>query len=163
MATEPPAINELIAILLRGHESRDFDYKAAVDWNEAADKKACCELVKDILAMANTAGGFIVIGVSEPPMGFSFDGVSPVQAKTFDTTRLNRLVYDLPHSLVRAGLSRRTNFHFGLSKAASPRKARIPATYSSKSPRPFPPTSTKAPLLRRIRIHFVSDPVLVHA
>jgi predicted HTH transcriptional regulator len=74
MANEPPAICELTAILLRGHESKDFDYKMAAQWNET-DKKACCELVKDILAMANTAGGFIVIGVSEPTTGFSLMGL----------------------------------------------------------------------------------------
>ena len=42
--------------------------------------------------MANTQGGFIVIGVSEPPNGFSFDGVTSDQAKSFDTTRLNRFL-----------------------------------------------------------------------
>ena len=79
----PTPAPELIAILLRGHESKDFDYKSAAEWDEK-DKKACCELVKDILAMANTLGGFIVIGVSESASGFSFDGVTPAQAKTFD-------------------------------------------------------------------------------
>src|ERR1700687_6091646 len=82
---------ELTAILLRGHESKDFDYKAAIAWNEG-DKAGCCAIVKDILAMANTQGGFIVIGVSEPPTGFSFDGVTSDQAKSFDTTRLNRFL-----------------------------------------------------------------------
>jgi hypothetical protein len=69
MAIEEAATNELVAILLRGHESKDLDYKAAMEWNEG-DKKACCELVKDILAMANTLCGFIALGVSELPSGF---------------------------------------------------------------------------------------------
>jgi predicted HTH transcriptional regulator len=42
--------------------------------------------------MANTRGGFIVIGVSEQPAGYSFDGVSSDQAETFDTTRVNRFL-----------------------------------------------------------------------
>jgi len=91
MATQPPAPNPLAEILLTGHESKEFDYKAPMKWNEA-DKGACCALVKDILAMANTSGGFIAIGVSEQPTGYSFDGLSPDQAKTFDTTRLNRFL-----------------------------------------------------------------------
>jgi hypothetical protein len=91
MADEPPAAAELIVILQRGHESKDFDYKSASGWNEA-DKKACCELVKDVLAIANTKGGFIAIGVSELSTGFSFDGVTPAQAESFDTTRLNNFL-----------------------------------------------------------------------
>jgi hypothetical protein len=42
--------------------------------------------------MANTIGGFVVIGVSEQPTGYFFDGVSSDQARTFDTTRLNRFL-----------------------------------------------------------------------
>src|SRR5260370_3225196 len=91
MAEKPTITSELTAILLRGRESKDFDYKAASAWDES-DKKACCELVKDILAMANTLGGYIAIGVSEQPGGFSFDGVSTTQADSFDTSRLNRFL-----------------------------------------------------------------------
>jgi hypothetical protein len=82
---------ELRAILLHGYESKDVDYKCPMSWNED-NKKACCALVKDILGFANTNGGFIVLGVSDRPSGFSFDGLSPEQTKTFDTTRLNRFL-----------------------------------------------------------------------
>lgn len=91
MAITPDRPDPGLTILLRGHESKDLDYKAAMRWDEQ-DKGACCELVKDILAMANTLGGFIVIGVGEQATGFSFDGLSPEQAKTFETSRLNRFV-----------------------------------------------------------------------
>jgi hypothetical protein len=90
-----PAISELTAILLRGHESKDFDYKMAALWNET-DKKACCELVKDILAMANTGGGFIVIGVSEPTTGFSLMGL----------LRLRRIIRHCPPEPLLAKLCR---------------------------------------------------------
>ena len=104
MATQPPFPNpELTAILLRGHESKDLDYKAAAGWNES-DKGACCALVKDILAMANTLGGFIVIGVSDQATEFSFDGVSSDQAKTFDTTRLNRFLQSYADPPINARL-----------------------------------------------------------
>lgn len=62
-----------------------------MSWNED-HKGACCALVKDILGMANTEGGFIVIGVSERSGGFVWDGLSPEQTKTFDTSRLNRFL-----------------------------------------------------------------------
>jgi len=68
-----------------------FDYKAATVWDEK-DKKACCEFVKDILAMANTQGGFIAVGVSEQSGGFTFDGLTDTQADSFETSRLNRFL-----------------------------------------------------------------------
>jgi hypothetical protein len=103
-AAQPPASNpELTAILLRGHESKDLDYKSAAAWSEA-DKRSCCELVKDILAMANTLGGFIIVGVSEQATGFSFDGVSPDQAKTFDTSRVNRFLQSYADPPINARL-----------------------------------------------------------
>jgi hypothetical protein len=108
MPNEPPAINELTAILLRGHESKDFDYKSAMEWDEV-DKKACCELVKDVLAMANTLGGFIAIGISEHPDKWSFDGVSTEQAKSFDTSRLNRFLQNYADPPINA-LLRKVNY-----------------------------------------------------
>jgi hypothetical protein len=94
---------ELIDILRRGYESKDLDYKGPMLWDES-DKKACCEVVKDILGMANTLGGFIVIGVSEAPTGFSWDGLNPEQSKTFDTTRLNRFVQNYADPPINARL-----------------------------------------------------------
>jgi hypothetical protein len=88
-----PAPSELIAIIRRGHESRELDYKAASAWSEK-NKKACCELVKDILAMANTTGGMIAIGVSEASTGFVWDGMSEEQAASYDTSRINRFLQE---------------------------------------------------------------------
>lgn len=82
---------ELLSILTRGYESKDLDYKGPCAWDET-NKKSCCELAKDILGMANTLGGFLVIGVSDESHGFMWDGLSAEQAKSFDTTRLNRFV-----------------------------------------------------------------------
>ncbi|MBL7204911.1 MAG: putative DNA binding domain-containing protein [Desulfobacteraceae bacterium] len=78
-------------ILLRGFESKDLDYKGPCQWDEK-DKKACCEIVKDILAMANTIGGYIVIGVSEKGNGFEWEGLTTKQAKSFETSRINRFL-----------------------------------------------------------------------
>jgi schlafen family protein len=78
-------------ILHRGFESKDLDYKNPCKWDEA-DKMACCRLVKDVLGMANTLGGFLVIGVSETATGFSWDGMSSEQNESFETTRFNRFL-----------------------------------------------------------------------
>ena len=110
--TEPPVPDKVIRVLLRGRESKDLDYKGPMGWSEG-DKGACCSLVKDILAMANTLGGFIVIGVSEQPTGYSLEGISADQAKSFDTSRLNRFLQaytDPPYQcLPEKSLSRRKN------------------------------------------------------
>jgi hypothetical protein len=82
---------DFAALISRGYESKELDYKSAIYWCEN-EKKGCCEIVKDILAIANHGGGWIIIGVSEIDSGFSPDGVSGEQASTFDTTRVNRFL-----------------------------------------------------------------------
>ncbi len=79
------------AILRRGFESKQLDYKGPCAWDEG-DKKSCCEIVKDILAIANTKGGWIAVGVREAPTGFSWDGLTDEQCKSFETSRLNRFL-----------------------------------------------------------------------
>ena len=82
----------LLQRIYRRYESKDLDYKSPVYWDEK-DKSLCCGLVKDILAMANSGGGDIVIGVEEPQSNaFVPVGLSDTQAKSFDTHRLNRFV-----------------------------------------------------------------------
>jgi predicted HTH transcriptional regulator len=99
-AATPP---ELIAILLRGFESKDLDYKGPMSWDEN-DRKGCCAVVKDILGVANTLGGFIVIGVSETATGFSSDGLTNDQLNTFDTSRLNRFLQNYADPPINARL-----------------------------------------------------------
>jgi Putative DNA-binding domain len=91
MAEVIPANNEILAILHRNFESKDLDYKGPIGWDSKA-KKACCELVKDIMAMANTQGGYIVIGIAELDHGFRLDGVSIEQAGTFESSEICRFV-----------------------------------------------------------------------
>jgi predicted HTH transcriptional regulator len=98
--SDDPA-RQLIAILRRGYESKDLDYKGPMSWDETG-KETCCGLVKDILGMANTAGGFIVIGVSETPTGFSWDGLSATQLQTFETSRVNRFLQNYAEPPINA-------------------------------------------------------------
>jgi hypothetical protein len=91
MESESDNQDYLRRILRRGYETKDFDYKGPLQW-DGSDKKERCELVKDILAMANTLGGHIVVGVSEVANGWNFEGVSHEQSKTFDSTKINAFV-----------------------------------------------------------------------
>lgn len=54
--------------------------------------------------MANTLGGFIVVGVSEPPTGFSWDGLTPFQLNSFDTSRVNRFLQNYADPPINASL-----------------------------------------------------------
>ncbi|MHC4660357.1 MAG: AlbA family DNA-binding domain-containing protein [Planctomycetota bacterium] len=79
------------AIIGLGFESKDFDYKGPCSW-DPSDKASCCGLVKDVLAMANTKGGHIVIGVEETETGYNFKGLTDEQMASFDTTKVNQFV-----------------------------------------------------------------------
>ncbi len=81
------ANRELVGIIERNCESKSLDYKGPLSW-DSKDKKSCCELVKDIIAIANTEGGYIVIGVAEKDEGFELVGVSAEQAGTYESTAL---------------------------------------------------------------------------
>lgn len=85
------ASTELTAIIERNFESKSLDYKGPMQWS-SSDKKACCELVKDIMGMANTEGGYIVIGVSELDVGFSLVGVNLEQAKSYESSEICRFI-----------------------------------------------------------------------
>lgn len=102
------AARQLIAILRRGYESKDLDYKGPMSWDETC-KEACCGLVKDILGMANTLGGFIVVGVSETPNGFSWDGLNPDQLASFETSRVNRFLQNYAEPSINTLLRKMSN------------------------------------------------------
>ncbi len=82
---------ELVNLISRPYESKEHDFKGPMKWDEK-DKKSCCEIVKDILALANTKGGFIVIGVEENTTGFNQTGLTLEQFASFETSRINRFV-----------------------------------------------------------------------
>jgi len=86
-----PMKQNLVEILLSGRETKELDYKAPCSW-DSNDKNALCELVKDIMALGNTKGGYLVIGVSEVPNGWKYEGLTDEQMKTFETTKVNQFV-----------------------------------------------------------------------
>ena len=85
------ANQQLIGIIERNCESKSLDYKGPMSW-DTKDKKSCCDLVKDILAIANTEGGYVVIGVAEKDEGFELVGVTSEQAGTYESTELCQFI-----------------------------------------------------------------------
>lgn len=82
--------SNLINVLLSGKETKEIDYKAPCKW-DSKDKKACCEIVKDILAFSNTKGGYLFIGVEENET-LTLKGLSDEQLSSFESTKINQFV-----------------------------------------------------------------------
>jgi len=80
-------------IVYRGVESEELDYKAAIDWKKLT-RTGKSKFVRHCLAMANTKGGYIVVGVGEDSAGQPslFTGLTPTQAKSFDPTIIGNFV-----------------------------------------------------------------------
>lgn len=80
-------------IVYRGVESEELDYKAAIDWKKL-NRVGKSKFVRHCLAMANTKGGYIVVGVGEDSAGQPslFTGLTPEQAKSFDPTIIGNFV-----------------------------------------------------------------------
>lgn len=80
--------------LLQNFETSDVDYKAPTPWKGSSDKRASCELVKDIIAMANSGGGFVIVGVEEPLDGksYRYSGLTTDDLQTWETTNVNKFL-----------------------------------------------------------------------
>jgi len=80
-------------IIYRGIESEELDYKAAQNWSKlSASGKA--KFVRHCLAMANTKGGYVVVGVGEDNSGKPalYTGLSDECAKSFDPTAVGNYI-----------------------------------------------------------------------
>lgn len=73
-------------------ESKNLDYKKSLNW-DTGSKDQKLEIIKDILAMANTQdGGRIVFGVKDKDNDFI--GLSEDDFKSFDQTKVNDLLHN---------------------------------------------------------------------
>ena len=75
------------SIIYRGVESDELDYKAAQNWQKLP-RSGKAKFVRHCLAMANTKGGYVVVGVGEDSAGQPavFTGLTPEEAQSFDPT-----------------------------------------------------------------------------
>jgi len=74
-------------------ENDELDYKAAQNWREL-NRRGKSKFVRHCLAMANTKGGYIVVGVGEDETGKPcvYTGVDDRESKSFDPTDVGHLI-----------------------------------------------------------------------
>ena len=89
----PTADIDWSAIIYKGAESDELDYKAAQNWNELS-RGGRAKFVRHCLALANTKGGYIVVGVGEDHNGrpVDFTGLTEEQSKSFDPTSVGNFI-----------------------------------------------------------------------
>ena len=86
-----------IALIHLGTEGQLHDYKERVDLTKRDD---IASLAKDVIAMANSGGGRIIIGVAEREnVGFEPIGIKERECKWYETTKVNKALraYLDPH------------------------------------------------------------------
>ena len=89
----PAAETDWSAIIYKGAESDELDYKAAQNWNELS-RGGRAKFVRHCLALANTKGGYVVVGVGEDQNGrpVEFTGLTEEQSKSFDPTAVGNFI-----------------------------------------------------------------------
>lgn len=89
----PTAKIDWSTIIYKGAESDELDYKAAQNWNELS-RGGRAKFVRHCLALANTKGGYIVVGVGEDHNGrpVEFTGLTEEQSKSFDPTSVGNFI-----------------------------------------------------------------------
>jgi predicted HTH transcriptional regulator len=80
-------------VIFRGVESDELDYKAAQSWT-ALTRGGRGKIIRHLLALANTKGGFLVIGVGEDAAGRPslYTGVSEAESASFDPSTVGTFV-----------------------------------------------------------------------
>ncbi len=91
---EKPEI-DLAELIYRGVESEYLDYKSAFNWN-TIPRVAKAKIVRHCLALANTKGGCIVIGVGEDASGHPsvYTGLTPEEAHSFDPSTVGTFLHE---------------------------------------------------------------------
>lgn len=81
------------SIICRGIESDELDYKAAQNW-KLLTRAGRAKFVRHCIAMANTKGGYVVVGVGEDAAGQPalFTGLTKEEAHSFDPTDVGNFI-----------------------------------------------------------------------
>ena len=81
------------SIIYRGVESDELDYKAAQNWKNLS-RAGKAKFVRHCIAMANTKGGYVVVGVGEDASGQPalFTGLTEEEAHSFDPTDVGNFI-----------------------------------------------------------------------
>ena len=81
------------SIIKRGVESDELDYKAAQNWNRLS-RVGRAKFARHCMAMANTKGGYVVVGVGEDAAGRPslLTGLTEEESQSFDPTEIGNFV-----------------------------------------------------------------------
>ena len=81
------------SIVKRGVESDELDYKAAQNWNKLS-RTGRAKFARHCMALANTKGGYVVVGVGEDEGGRPalFTGLTEEELQSFDPTEIGTFV-----------------------------------------------------------------------
>ena len=85
------------SIVKRGVESDELDYKAAQNWNKLS-RTGRAKFARHCMALANTKGGYVVVGVGEDEGGRPalFTGLTEEEMLSFDPTEIGTFVNRFP-------------------------------------------------------------------
>lgn len=80
-------------IVQYGLENQQIDFKAAQNWNDL-DKHGKAKFARHAMALANTQGGYIVVGVGEDASGKPtlYTGLTEAQANSFDPSTVGQTI-----------------------------------------------------------------------
>lgn len=93
-----------VTLLNLGYETKDLDYKQDLDMS---NKEGRASLAKDVIAMANTGGGTIIIGVSEPMPGkFEKKGLPEEKLIFFESTKVGNALRKYIGSVISVTVKR---------------------------------------------------------
>jgi CheY-like chemotaxis protein len=96
--------NPEVKLLNLGIETRDIDYKENIRLYEKHSRSA---LAKDVISMANSGGGTIILGVKESkPGAFELIGIPKADLNDFETTRVNDALKKYVGSVVYVNVKR---------------------------------------------------------
>ncbi len=81
------------SIIFRGIESDELDYKAAQNWHKLS-RAGRAKFVRHCIAMANTKGGYVVVGVGEDANGQPalYTGLTEEESSSFDPTDVGNFI-----------------------------------------------------------------------
>jgi len=81
------------SIIYRGIESDELDYKAAQNWHKLS-RGGRAKFARHCIAMANTKGGYVVVGVGEDINGQPsvFTGLDEEESRSFDPTDVGTFI-----------------------------------------------------------------------
>lgn len=80
-------------VIYCGMENQQIDFKAAQDWG-LLTRPGRAKFARHAMALANTLGGYVVIGVGEDSNGnpIDYQGMTPKQAASFDPSTVGQTI-----------------------------------------------------------------------